>query len=456
MNEEDKAQKLSDAIDALLEGREPDLDDQELQELLGVARLRLRAGKALADVGLTYQELLRRVLQARMVSRQMKSEEESEDPPPEAHEITDIADPHEYLDPLDPGYGKLVNFLDFWPRAGETNPRTGAKGATAATKLVGPPVVIPLWRAAEEHKATKADSLSPVVDRLVRNRKATLAVGDQELDELVQVAHLRRYVGQALASAGTPYKRRLWSVLRLRLAANLRRQAAQPPRPTIAAAAGRSWKYGVAAAAAVALTLFALGPLAASGFAQNPISQVFDFVGEHVGVQGVDEPPPTQVPVHPPKESVSPEQAGERLGLSVTQPTHLPDGFQMASSDYYAQSGTTPEQGMFVLVYTLGGVDPQTVPLADPLLLIYQERSTPNVIAQKTAQIENVAVGDSLPGTYVQGMWAPGEDGTLQWVEDHAEVLVFDNDGVRTFIVWKNAQQEKDELVKIAESMLAQ
>ena len=71
MNEEDKAQKLSEAIDALLEGREPDLDDQELRELLGVARLRLRAGKALADVGLTYQELLRRVLQARMVSRQM-------------------------------------------------------------------------------------------------------------------------------------------------------------------------------------------------------------------------------------------------------------------------------------------------------------------------------------------------------------------------------------------------
>src|SRR4030067_339237 len=84
MNEEDKAQKLSDAIDALLEGREPDLDDQELQELLGVARLRLKAGKALADVGLTYQELLRRVLQARMVSRQMTPDEGAdEDPPPE-------------------------------------------------------------------------------------------------------------------------------------------------------------------------------------------------------------------------------------------------------------------------------------------------------------------------------------------------------------------------------------
>lgn len=453
MNEEEKAQKLSDAIDALLEGREPDLDDQELRELLGIARLRLKAGKALADVGLTYQELLRRVLQARMVSRQIKPEDETDEPPPEAHNITEIADPHEYLDPLDPGYGKLVNFLDFWPRAGETKPITATKGTGSATKLAGPSVVIPLWKAAEQHKATKSDALAPVVDRLVRSRKRSLSVDDQELEELVHVAHLRRYVGQALAAAGTPYKRRLWSVLRLRLAANLRRQAAQPPRPTFTAA-GRSWKYGVAAAAAVTLTLFALGPWAASGFAQHPITHVFDLVSEHVGVDGVDGPPPTQVPTTTPMERVSPEQAAERLGIPVRQPTYLPDGFELAASLYYPQSGTSPEQGQSVLIYTVGGVDYKTVPLADPMLLIYQERSTPNVIAEKTAQIENVIVGDSLPGTYVKGMWAPAEDGTLQWVEDHAEVLVFDNDGVRTFIVWKNAQQEKEELLKIAESMV--
>jgi hypothetical protein len=450
MNEEDKAQKLSDAIDALLEGREPDLDDQELRDLLGVARLRLRAGKALADVGLTYQELLRRVLQARMVSRQMTSDEEEEDPPPEAHDITEMADPKEYLDPLDPGYGKLVNFLDFWPRAGEPNPTTATKGADAATKLAGPSVVIPLWKAAEQHKATKADSLAPVVDRVVRNRKRVTSVDDAELNELVQVAHLRRYVGQTLASAGTPYKRRLWSVLRLRLAANLRRQAAQPPRPTISVAAGRSWKYAVAAAAAVALTLFTIGPWAASGFAQNPISQVFDFVGGHVGVQGVDEPPPTQVPVHALKESLSPAQAGVRLGLTLSQPTYLPDGFELASSEFFAQSITTPEQGMFVLGYAPNG-EPRT---GEPEIIIYQEQASPNTIAQKNAYIEEVVLGGSIQATYVRGIWQPGPDGTLEWVQNNAEVLVFDHNGVRTFIVYHFGEQEKDELLKIAESML--
>jgi len=455
MNEEEKAQKLSEAIDALLEGREPDLDDQELRELLGIARLRLRAGKALADVGLTYQELLRRVLQARMVSRQMKSKEESEEPPPEAHDITEMADPQEYLDPLDPGYGKLVNFLDFWPRAGEANPITGTgpgtKGPTAAAKLAGPPVVIPLWQAAEQHKATKVDALAPAVDRLVRNRKRTLSVDDQDLDELVQVAHLRRYVGQALAAAGTPYKRRLWSVLRLRLAAALRRQAAQPPRPTFAAA-GRSWKYGVAAAAAVALTLFALGPWAATGFADHPITEVFSFVSEHVGVQGVDGPPPTQVPTFTDGTQVTPEEAGSNLGLSLREPTFLPDGFKLASSVYYSRGVTSPEQGVFVQVYA-----PDAKPRdGEPQIIVYQERATPSTIAEKSAYIEQVVIGGSLPGTYVRGIWQAGPDGTLEWVEDQAEVLAFDQNDVRTFIVYRYGQQEKEELLKIAESMLAQ
>jgi hypothetical protein len=258
-------------------------------------------------------------------------------------------------------------------------------------------------------------------------------------------------VGEALASAGTPYKRRLWSVLRLRLAANLRRQAAQPPRPTIAAAAGRTWRYGLAAAAAVALTLFALGPWAGSGFAQNPINQVIDFVGGHVGVQGVDEPPPTQVPVTVPVEEVSPQQAAERLGIPVGQPSYLPAGFELASSTYYSRSITTPEQGMYQLEYAPGGVPRD----GEPQIIVYQEQATPSIIAEKTAYIEQITIAGSVPATYVQGTWQPGPDGTLEWVDDDAEVLVFDQNGVRTFIVYRYGQEQKDELVKIAESMLA-
>ncbi len=74
MNEEERARKLSDAIDAMLQGKEPELelDDDDLIELLRIAQLRRRAGQALADAAPAHQELLWRVLKARMVARQME------------------------------------------------------------------------------------------------------------------------------------------------------------------------------------------------------------------------------------------------------------------------------------------------------------------------------------------------------------------------------------------------
>jgi MoaA/NifB/PqqE/SkfB family radical SAM enzyme len=76
MNEEEQANGLSDAIDSMLQGGEPelDLDDDDLIELLRIARLRHDASRALAESGVGYQELLLRVLKARMAARQMKQE----------------------------------------------------------------------------------------------------------------------------------------------------------------------------------------------------------------------------------------------------------------------------------------------------------------------------------------------------------------------------------------------
>jgi len=74
VNEEERARKLSDAIDTMLQGKESELelDDDDLIELLRIAQLRRRAGQALADAAPAHQELLWRVLKARMVARQME------------------------------------------------------------------------------------------------------------------------------------------------------------------------------------------------------------------------------------------------------------------------------------------------------------------------------------------------------------------------------------------------
>ncbi len=78
MNEEERAKRLSDAIDVMLQGGqpEPDLDDDDLIELLRIAQLRHQVGRARAANALASQELVWRVLKARMVARQMKQETE--------------------------------------------------------------------------------------------------------------------------------------------------------------------------------------------------------------------------------------------------------------------------------------------------------------------------------------------------------------------------------------------
>ena len=84
MNEEERAKKLSDAIDVMLQGGQPeaDLDDDDLIELLRIARLRHQVGRERASGARVSQELLLRVLKARMLARQMKQEPEAEEDPP--------------------------------------------------------------------------------------------------------------------------------------------------------------------------------------------------------------------------------------------------------------------------------------------------------------------------------------------------------------------------------------
>jgi hypothetical protein len=84
VNEQERAKRLSDAIDAMLQGGqpEPDLDDDDLIDLLRIARLRHRVGRARADNALASRELVLRVLKARMLARQMKQGTEAEEDPP--------------------------------------------------------------------------------------------------------------------------------------------------------------------------------------------------------------------------------------------------------------------------------------------------------------------------------------------------------------------------------------
>ena len=465
MTDEEQTKRLSEAIDALLRGEEPqmELDDLETIELLRIAHLRHRAGQALADVGLTYQELLRRVLQARMIAREMdQSDEKVTDSPPEVDSIMS-ENPEELLDPLEPGYGKLLDFLDFRPRAAPVAPpvQPSAGQASPAVASQARPqtrVSASRWPRRSERTSKKAEALSEALDRVASSRKRNISVADPDIAELVQVAQLRRFVGQSLAAAGSPYKRRLWTVLRMRLATALRRQAYAPERPSLIPAVGRvSWQHAAAAAAVIALLLAAFGPLATTGMADHPIAHLLNLVEEHVGVEEVEGPPPTQVPTTAPGELIAPEDAAQRLGFPVRQPAYLPEGFQLARSSYHAESITSPEQGMSVLIYTIGGVDPGTLVGTDaPRLVIYQEQASSDSVAVMNGQAEDVVLAGHVSATYAQALWAAGDQGTLVGADASAKSLIFDHDGARVVITYRNGDQVEEELLRVAESMLSQ
>jgi hypothetical protein len=203
--------------------------------------------------------------------------------------------------------------------------------------------------------------------------------------------------------------------------------------------------------------LAALGPLPATGFADHPVAHLINLVEQRVGVEEVDGPPTTQVPTTAPEEPIAPEEAAQRLGIAVRQPSYLPEGFQLASSVYYPQSLTSPEQGTFVLIYTIGGVDPETlVGTTAPRLLIYQERASSDSMAVMNGQAEDVLLAGSVPGTYARFLWAAGDQGALEGADPSAESLFFEDGDVRVAITYRNGDQEKEELLRIAESMLSQ
>jgi hypothetical protein len=77
-------------------------------------------------------------------------------------------------------------------------------------------------------------------------------------------------------------------------------------------------------------------------------------------------------------------------------------------------------------------------------------------MAVMNGHAEDVLIGDSLPASYARFLWDTGEQGTLEGADPNAESLFFENDDVRVSITYINGDQEKEELLRIAESMLNQ
>jgi len=314
---------------------------------------------------------------------------------------------------------------------------------------------------------------------------AAMALEHMEIDELREIARLRRMMAERAASIGEAHRDHILERVQSRLqpqpqkrwpftffvpkrgkapladgadgfAASAgdslldrERRAAQrsakrayveQPHPNLTI----GWRKTAAAAALVVLIAVALAPLPATGFAEHPVAGLVRSIGEHLGVKETGEPPPP-----PPATSVvegseiTAAEASERLGASVAVPTNPPPGFELTSARFFEHALTADSGGAFALTYTrTGGSN----------VVIFQERPSGSDFAAEGGAATDVALSDGTAGTYVEGTWQPVH-GELVWNEGGAQTLVFERGGMRTTIQYTGPEAEAPSLFAVADSM---
>jgi hypothetical protein len=314
---------------------------------------------------------------------------------------------------------------------------------------------------------------------------AARALDEMEIDELREIARLRRIMAERATSIAETHRDQVWERVQSRI------QAQHPQRrwpftffvskrdntplsddvEGFAGPAGDSipdvdrrtrahrgsehaelshpdlasgWWKTAAAAAAVVLIAVALAPLPATGFAEHPVADLVRSVGEHLGVREAGEPPPPSPATAVVQSSeITAAEASERLGAPVAVPPAPPAGFELTSARFFDQALTADEGGTYALTYSRTG---------GSSVVIYQEQASGDDFAVEGGAATDVALSDGTAGTYVEGMWQP-VDGKLAWNAGGAQTLVFEREGVRTTIQYTGPETEAPSLFAVADSL---
>src|SRR5437867_1087917 len=183
---------------------------------------------------------------------------------------------------------------------------------------------------------------------------------EMEIDELREIARLRRMMAERAASIGESHRDHVWERVQSRIQAQPQKRwpftffvAKRDNAPStagahdVAASAGdflldgergaaeRStgrayseqphpnlsvgWQKTAAAAALVVLIAVALAPLPATGFADHPIAGLVRSIGEHLGVREAGEPPaPPPITAVVQASEITAGEASERGGVRTT------------------------------------------------------------------------------------------------------------------------------------------
>jgi len=447
MKKRGRADELARAIEELLQGHPaPELHDEDLNDLLRMASVRRDAARAAAYASAQHEGTVWQQVLARLGLGERQA-----------------SDPANTLEGAAPAAAAGdAEMLDFKELEGVIDLRRQmAEQATSLAEVHRDAVWKQVRARIEDHSSKRglffpprsqpeARVLASAVDSLVLGEPIWEAT-DSRLEDLLDLAHTRRAMGQAAAVAGSQrIQGRLWARLRPRLLAHVLEREHSGPGTWPSA---WPWPKLAAAGAALALVLAAVGPIPATGLANHPVAQLVRFAGQHLGVTETSSTP-TVPPVTDIVEasSVTAAQAGELLGLPVRQPTFLPAGFQPVSAQYFPQPLTANQGGVFLLAYAAA---PDTPADSPPTILIYQEHSSGADIAVQQGSAKNLTLSDGTQATYVEGSWS-ASGSQVVWGADGSQTILFDRDGVRTIIRYVNGPPlQPGELVTIAEGMVA-
>ena len=449
MHDQDRADKLAKAIEEMVQGHMPkDLDDEDLQQLLQIAKIRLDAARLAAEAGAEAQSTVLERLIARLNVLQKQGNSEPSGSTT-AHDLPeDIAADREDAEHLD--VKEIQEVINLRRQMAEH----AAVISEAHRETVWQRVQARIQASQSEKRSffrwpfrrrdREADDFGATLDRMILG-KPIWEAQDSRLEELLRLARIRRVAAATARTGFLDQQARVWARLRPRLMARLSRSRHPPVFQRRATA---PWPKLAAAGAAVALVVAALGPIPATGLAHHPVTEFARFLGGHIGVSETSAPP-TVPPVTEVIQSndVSADRASTLLGLPVYEPTFLPSGYHQVSSQYFPRALTADQGGLFVLTYqdsSLTG-SPETI-------LIYQERASSNSIVVEEGFAQDIWLSAATPATYVNGTWRPiGSD--LTWGEDDAETILFDLGGLRTVIYTTDGDLPLADLVAIADSL---
>ncbi len=452
MRDEDRADKLAKAIEEMVQGHMPEgLDDEELDELLQIAKIRLDAGQLAARAGVEAQaEVLKRLMD-RLGSLQEGDNREPDGLPTASDSAIEIASGARDPEQLD--VQELQHIVGLRHRMADRAATISESHREAVWQRVQARIQAELsekrslFRWPFRRRDREADDFDAALDRMILG-KPIWEDQDSKLADLIHVARVRRAAAETANSGFVDQQARVWARLRPRLMA---RRSPSRRSPIFQHHGATPWPKLAAAGAVIALVIAVLGPIPATGLAHHPAAEFARFVGGHIGVVESSAPPAV-----PPVTEViegnntTAAQASTLLGQTVYTPTFMPGGYHETSSRYFPDAIIAESGGVFVLAY-----EDSSMRASPETILIYQERTSSSSIAVEQGFAQDIRLSNDTPATWISGTWRP-LGSTLTWGEGDALTIIFDHRGLRTVIQATDSSLPLQDIVAVADGLAQQ